>query len=120
MGALPPTTILLVSNAYLATLRTCLAICSLLDTLVSGRISPPHGLHDHADMLAEAGGPDRWRVINIAAGGRHSLVLALPDNGDLMLQHDAAARSVVLLRGSGTSVPISHHCKPGTSSSPMS
>lgn len=34
-----------------------------------------------------AGGPDRWRVITISAGGRHSLVLALPDNGDL-LHHD--------------------------------
>lgn len=27
------------------------------------------------------GGPERWRVISAAAGGRHSLVLALPDNG---------------------------------------
>ena len=29
------------------------------------------------------GGPERWRVITTAAGGRHSLVLALPDNGEL-------------------------------------
>jgi hypothetical protein len=28
------------------------------------------------------GGPERWRVITAAAGGRHSLVLALPDNGN--------------------------------------
>lgn len=29
------------------------------------------------------GGPERWRVISVAAGGRHSMVLALPDNGNL-------------------------------------
>ncbi|PSC75605.1 ultraviolet-B receptor UVR8-like [Micractinium conductrix] len=29
------------------------------------------------------GGPERWRVISISAGGRHSVVLALPDNGNL-------------------------------------
>ena len=29
-----------------------------------------------------AGGPERWRVICCAAGGRHNLVLALPDNSD--------------------------------------
>ena len=29
------------------------------------------------------GGPDRWRVISAAAGGRSSFLLALPDNGDL-------------------------------------
>lgn len=29
------------------------------------------------------GGPERWRIITAAAGGRHSLVLALPDNGGL-------------------------------------
>ncbi len=79
-----------------------------------------HTVQYHDDMLAKAGGPDRWRVINIAAGGRHSLVLALPDNGDLMLQHDAAARFAVLLRGSITLDLLSHHCKPETSSSPMS
>jgi len=28
------------------------------------------------------GGPERWRVISAAAGGRHSMVLALPDNGN--------------------------------------
>ena len=28
-----------------------------------------------------SGGPDRWRVISISCGGRHSLALALPDNG---------------------------------------
>ena len=36
-----------------------------------------------------AGGPDRWRVICCAAGGRHNLVLAMPDNSD----SDRAARS---------------------------
>lgn len=46
------------------------------------------------------GGPDRWRVITISAGGRHSLVLALPDNGDL-LHHDLdATRISPLLRSS--------------------
>ncbi|CAL5222769.1 g5181 [Coccomyxa viridis] len=35
------------------------------------------------------GGPDRWRVICCAAGGRHNLVLAMPDNSD----SDRAARS---------------------------
>ncbi|KAK9908666.1 hypothetical protein WJX75_001202 [Coccomyxa subellipsoidea] len=34
------------------------------------------------------GGPERWRVICCASGGRHSLVLALPDNSD----SDRAAR----------------------------
>jgi hypothetical protein len=29
------------------------------------------------------GGPERWRVISAAAGGRSSFLLALPDNGDL-------------------------------------
>jgi hypothetical protein len=29
------------------------------------------------------GGPDRWRVISAAAGGRHSFVLGQPDNGNL-------------------------------------
>ena len=29
------------------------------------------------------GGPERWHGIAVAAGGRHSLVFALPDNGDL-------------------------------------
>ena len=36
-----------------------------------------------------AGGPERWRVICCAAGGRHNLVLALPDNSD----SDRAQRS---------------------------
>lgn len=27
-----------------------------------------------------AGGPERWRVISVSCGGRHSLLLALPDN----------------------------------------
>ena len=27
------------------------------------------------------GGPERWRVITAAAGGRHTMVLAVPDNG---------------------------------------
>ena len=29
------------------------------------------------------GGPERWWIISAAAGGRHTLVLAVPDNGDL-------------------------------------
>ena len=33
-------------------------------------------------LLAGSGGPERWRVICITAGGRHSMALALPDNGD--------------------------------------
>ncbi len=78
----------------------------------------PHAVPHHDNMLAKAGGPDRWRVINIAAGGRHSLVLALPDNGDLTLQHDAAARSAVVLRGSVILDLLSHPSKP--ENSPMS
>lgn len=30
--------------------------------------------------FAHIGGPERWRVISISCGGRHSLALALPDN----------------------------------------
>jgi hypothetical protein len=33
-------------------------------------------------MAVHAGGPDRWRVICVASGGRHCMVLALPDNTD--------------------------------------
>lgn len=33
--------------------------------------------------IMSAGGPDRWRVVDVAAGGRHSLLLAVPDNGSL-------------------------------------
>eukprot|EP00890_Picochlorum_soloecismus_P003284 jgi/Picsp_1/3957/NSC_01469-R1_ran gtpase binding len=29
------------------------------------------------------GGPDRWWIVSAAAGGRHTLVLAVPDNGNL-------------------------------------
>ena len=43
--------------------------------------------------VKRSGGPDRWRVITISAGGRHSLVLALPDNGDL-LQYDLDASRI--------------------------
>lgn len=35
------------------------------------------------------GGPERWRVITAAAGGRHTLVLALPDNGDLLARQQS-------------------------------
>ncbi len=27
-----------------------------------------------------AGGPSRWRVVSLCAGGRHSMVLAMPDS----------------------------------------
>jgi hypothetical protein len=44
------------------------------------------------------GGPERWRVITAAAGGRHTLVLALPDNGDLLARQqswrEASAKAV--------------------------
>ncbi len=33
------------------------------------------------------GGPERWHVIAIAAGGRHSLCFAVPDNGNLEDRH---------------------------------
>lgn len=46
------------------------------------------------------GGPDRWRVISAAAGGRSSFLLALPDNGDL--DPDGSRSSSVKL-GSRTS-----------------
>ena len=29
------------------------------------------------------GGPERWRVISVACGGRHTMALALPDNGEV-------------------------------------
>lgn len=38
------------------------------------------------------GGPDRWRVISICCGGRHSLVLALPDNEPSSLSSTRASR----------------------------
>ncbi|KAL4527306.1 hypothetical protein Ndes2526B_g08991 [Nannochloris sp. 'desiccata'] len=30
------------------------------------------------------GGPERWHVIAVAAGGRHSMAFAVPDNGNLL------------------------------------
>ena len=46
------------------------------------------GERDHYSPveLKLPGGPERWRVISAAAGGRHTLVLALPDNGDVELR----------------------------------
>lgn len=32
---------------------------------------------------AVPGGPERWRVIAVACGGRHTMALALPDNGEV-------------------------------------
>jgi len=32
------------------------------------------------------GGPERWHVIAVAAGGRHSLCFAVPDNGNLLME----------------------------------
>ena len=43
------------------------------------------------------GGPERWHVIAVAAGGRHSLCFALPDNGDL----DERASSAQLDQSNG-------------------
>ncbi|KAK9819733.1 hypothetical protein WJX72_001724 [[Myrmecia] bisecta] len=41
------------------------------------------------------GGPERWRVISISCGGRHTLALALPDNGEVedMLTKRASFRN---------------------------
>lgn len=56
------------------------------------------------------GGPERWRAISVAAGGRHSLVLALPDNGDLEARQSGwlARRSPVGLspQPSGVHMPL--------------
>lgn len=39
------------------------------------------------------GGPEHWRVISVAAGGRHSMVLALPDNGNLVRRQQVEVRA---------------------------
>lgn len=46
------------------------------------------------------GGPGRWRVISLCAGGRHSMVLAVPDGSSVDRDADAAssARSSPQLR----------------------
>lgn len=54
---------------------TCHLPCSLGTGVDKDCISPVE--------LKLPGGPERWRVIAVAAGGRHSLVLALPDSGNL-------------------------------------
>lgn len=49
----------------------------------------------------QPGGPDRWRIIDIAAGGRHSLVLAVPDNGNLKKSISSASVSAASGDGGG-------------------
>lgn len=34
-------------------------------------------------IIVMTGGPERWRVISVACGGRHTMALALPDNGEV-------------------------------------
>lgn len=54
------------------------------------------------DINPTAGGPDRWRVVDIAAGGRHSMVLAVPDNGNLKkAQSIAGSPGAVATRWNG-------------------
>jgi Regulator of chromosome condensation (RCC1) repeat len=36
------------------------------------------------------GGPERWHVIAVAAGGRHSLCFAVPDNGNLLEEQSSS------------------------------
>ncbi len=36
------------------------------------------------------GGPERWHVIAVAAGGRHSLCFAVPDNGNLLEERSSS------------------------------
>ncbi|CAL8461917.1 g1448 [Coccomyxa elongata] len=46
------------------------------------------------------GGPERWRVICCASGGRHSLVLALPDNSDSDRARRMPSSSALAILGS--------------------
>ena len=41
------------------------------------------GHHSNECMNDSVGGPERWRVIAVACGGRHTMALALPDNGEV-------------------------------------
>lgn len=42
-------------------------------------------------VLLAAGGPGRWRVISLCAGGRHSMVLAVPDGSSIDRDGDATS-----------------------------
>ena len=58
-------------------------------------------------LAAVAGGPERWRVISVCAGGRHNLALALPDNDTSSLPPRPMSRA------SSTQPPDLHHLPPG-------
>ena len=64
-----------VTHLPIAPARKCNCPCRLGTGAQKDYISPVE--------LKLPGGPERWRVISVAAGGRHSMVLALPDNGNL-------------------------------------
>ncbi|KAL6774315.1 hypothetical protein ACKKBG_A24525 [Auxenochlorella protothecoides x Auxenochlorella symbiontica] len=58
--------------------------CFIWGRAAFGRLGSGHA----QDLLAPAelalpGGPERWRVVAVGAGGRHSLALAVPDSGRL-------------------------------------
>ena len=49
-----------------------------------GRLGTGDDRDRHAPVQVRLpGGPDRWHAVCVSAGGRHSLALALPDNGNL-------------------------------------
>lgn len=61
------------------------------------RVAPSHEGRSNCLLagLGSPGGPDRWRVICVSAGGRHSVCLALPDNSQQLVpgkQRSAPAR----------------------------
>ena len=58
-------------------------------------------------LAAVAGGPERWRVISVCAGGRHNLALALPDNDTPSLPPRPMSRA------SSTQPPDLRHLPPG-------
>ena len=57
------------------------------------------------------GGPERWWVINAAAGGRHTMILAVPDNGDLETRQEVWS-------GRSLSTPVGRGLSPRPSSVP--
>ena len=76
-------------------------------------------MNTEASILKSAvseGGPERWRVISVCCGGRHSLALALPDNerASLQSQHSSRRNSAhpVLLEDLPRGEPLSRGTRP--------